>query len=59
MKAIQEHDDNLEQNPDRIKFICTANDVDEIISYNELLEYCSIPESSDSSLPRTDVREEA
>ena len=41
VKAIEDYDANLEQNPTRIKFICDVGDgqFEEIMSYNEILNY--------------------
>ena len=41
VRAIEDHEGKLDNNPDRIKFLCSINDdeTEEIISYNEILRH--------------------
>jgi uncharacterized protein YeeX (DUF496 family) len=41
VRAIEEHNGEIEDNPTRIQFLCSINDdeSEEIISYNEILNH--------------------
>ena len=49
VKAVEDHESSLQDNPTRIQFLCKYNDdqAEEIITYNQLLEYISRDEASD------------
>ena len=40
---VEDHETAVEENPTRLKFVCSVNDdqVEEILTYNQLLEYIS------------------
>ena len=44
--ALEDHDNELKKDPARIKFLCTMNDQEEIITYNEILEYMQDDEAN-------------
>ena len=39
VKVIQDHEGDLSTNTDRVKFLCSVNDKEEIITYNEILDH--------------------
>ena len=41
VRMIEDHDSDIEENPTRVKFVCSVSDDDleEIIAYNEILDY--------------------
>jgi hypothetical protein len=48
VRAIEDHDGEIEDNPTRIKFLCSINDDDEseeIITYNEILNHIEVEEN--------------
>ena len=49
VEMLNDHEDILSKNPDRIKFICSINDeqAEEIFSYNDLLNFLARDEESD------------
>lgn len=49
VKLVEDHESTLEENPTRVKFLCSINGdkAEELISYNKLLEYISKDEDSD------------
>ena len=48
VKMIEDHESDIEENPTRIKFLCSINNdqAEEIITYNKLLEYITRDEDS-------------
>jgi len=49
IKKLEDHDSDVVKNPTRIKFLCRISDKEEeeIISYNEMIEYIQRDEESD------------
>ena len=47
VEKLDDYDSDLASNPTRIKFLCKVNDEEEIITYNEMLEYIQRDEESD------------
>jgi hypothetical protein len=49
VKLIEDHENNVEQNPTRLKFVLSVNDdqAQEVITYNKLLEYLEHDEEQD------------
>ena len=49
VKLIEDHESSVEENPTRIKFVCSVNDdkAEEVITYNKLLEHITRDEESD------------
>ena len=43
VKLIEDHESDLDDNPTRMKFICSVNNdqAEEVFAYNELLDYIS------------------
>ena len=43
VKLVEDHENNLQENPERIKYICSVNNdtAEEIITYNQLMDYLS------------------
>ncbi len=41
VKLVQDHEDDLAQNPSRLKFLCSVNNntAEEVISYNQMLDF--------------------
>jgi hypothetical protein len=48
VKLIEEHESDLQENPTRIKFLCSVNDnqAEEIITYNQMLDYITRDEEN-------------
>ena len=38
---VEDHDSDIEENPTRVKFVCSLNDdqLEEIVTYGEMLDY--------------------
>ena len=49
VKLLEDHESSIEENPTRIKFLCSLNNdqAEEIITYNKLLEYITRDEETD------------
>ena len=49
VKLIEDHESDLDDNPTRIKFVCSINNdqAEEVFAYNELLDYISQDEESE------------
>jgi len=49
VKAIENHEDNLNKDPERMQFLCSINDdaLEEVMSYNEILAHIQCDEASD------------
>lgn len=49
IKLIEDHENNLEKNTDRVKFLCSVNEdkAEEVFTYNELLKHLASDEESD------------
>ena len=49
VKLLEDHESSLEENPTRIKFLCSVNDdkAEEIITYNQLLDHITRDEETD------------
>ena len=47
VKLVEDHEDNVKDNPTLIKFVCSVNDdqYEEIITYNQMLDYILRPEN--------------
>ena len=41
VKAIEDHQENTEKHPERVKFLCSFNNeqYEEIVSYNDIINY--------------------
>jgi hypothetical protein len=50
VQAIEDHDGKLDDNPTRIKFLCSINDdeSEEIIAYNEILNHIEDDETEET-----------
>ncbi len=49
VKAIENHEDNLNKDPECMQFLCSINDdaLEEVMSYNEILAHIQCDEASD------------
>ena len=49
VQLVEDHESSVENNPARVKFVCSVNDnqAEEILTYNQLLDYISSDENSD------------
>ena len=49
VKLVEDHDSSLQENPVRIKFVCSVNDdqAEEVFTYNQLVDYVSRDEDND------------
>jgi hypothetical protein len=52
VRAIENHDGDIEDNPTRIQFLCSVNDdeSEEIIAYNEILNHIENDESDETTI---------
>jgi hypothetical protein len=52
VQAIEDHDGEVDDNPTRIKFLCSINDdeSEEIITYNEILNHIKNDEAEETTI---------
>jgi len=49
VELVQDHESNVKENPERVRFLCSINDneAQEIISYNQVIDHITRDEESD------------
>ena len=53
VKLIKDHEDSIEDNPTKLKFLLSVNDdkAEEVITYNKLLEYLAKQDEDNVEIP--------
>jgi hypothetical protein len=52
VRAIEDHENDLEDNPDRIEFLCSINDdtFEEVMAYNDIINFIENEEQDDDNI---------